>query len=137
MFKWNSDLCIDNGFIDEDHKKLLEIANRVLDLNHPNREAEELKRAIRELYDYVKYHFDREEELMKEIEYPGTESHHLKHEIIVKEMNQYLTSSHHMAEMLSNFRTLMNKWVLYHIMDEDKKLKEFMLARSASSKQTD
>ncbi|MBT3254746.1 MAG: bacteriohemerythrin [Candidatus Marinimicrobia bacterium] len=129
MFKWTDDMSIDHGFIDEDHKKLFDIANRVDQLNHPNRRAEELKQTIRELYDYVKYHFEREELFMQEIQYPNADVHHEKHEAIVKEMNHYLTTSHHMGEMLENFRLLMNKWVLHHIMDEDIQLREFMKSR--------
>ncbi len=133
MFVWTQVMSIDNGFIDEDHKKLIEIANRVVELHHPNRDAEELKQAIRDLYDYVKYHFQREEDLMAQIKYPGAEAHHQKHEEIVKDMNHYLTTSHHMGEMLENFRTLMNKWVLNHIMDEDIQLHEFMISKESSS----
>ncbi len=133
MFEWTRELSIDNGFIDEDHKKLIDIANRVVQLNHPNRDAEELKQAIRELYDYVKYHFQREEDFMQEIQYPEAEAHHQKHEDIVKEMNHYLTASHHMGEMLDNFRTLMNKWVLHHIMDQDIQLHEFMISKQSPS----
>ncbi len=133
MFAWTETMSIDNGFIDEDHKKLIEIANRVVQLHYPNRDAEELKQAIRELYDYVKYHFEREETFMQEIDYPHAAAHHQKHEGIVKDMNHYLNSSHHMGEMLENFRTLMSKWVLNHIMDEDIQLHEFMISRQSPS----
>ncbi len=129
MFEWTRDMSIDNGFIDEDHKKLIDIANHVEQLNHPNRDAEELKLVIRELYDYVKYHFHREEVFMEEVQYPGAEAHHEKHEAIVRDMNHYLTASHHMNEMLENFRNLLNKWVLHHIMSEDIQLHDFMASR--------
>jgi hemerythrin len=133
IFEWTSIMSIDNGFIDEDHKQLIELANRVVELHHPNRNAEELKQVIRELYDYVKYHFKREEDLMQKIGYPNMPIHQQKHQDIVKDMNHYLTSSHHMGEMLENFRTLMNKWVLNHIMDEDIQLGEFLVSRESQS----
>lgn len=132
MFQWNSDMAIDQGFIDEDHKKLIEIANRVEKLSHPNRDAEELKQAIRELYDYTKYHFVREEELMDEIKYPDAKEHNQKHGAIVKEMNHFLTSSQHMKEMLENFQKLVNKWVFHHIMAEDGKLRDFLEAQKST-----
>jgi len=132
VFEWTIDMRIDNGLVDEDHKALIGIANQVIELNRPNRDADKLKQAIRELYDYVKYHFVREEELMRKIKYAEVDSHHEKHEAIIKEMNHYLTSSHHMGEMLSNFRQLMNKWVINHIMEEDKKLHYFMESRVES-----
>lgn len=126
MFKWTMDMRIDNDVIDEDHKKLISLANHILELNRPNQDAEALKQAIRELYDYVKYHFAREEVLMVKLKYAAAEEHHEKHAAIVKDMNHYLTSSHHMGEMLSNFRNLMNKWVMNHIMEEDMKFHYFM-----------
>lgn len=130
-------MCIDYGFIDEDHKKLIEIANRVHMLNEGNQEAEELKQAIRELYSYVKYHFKREESLMRDLNYTNFEDHHQKHETIVKEMNHYLTTSHHMGEMLENFRKLMNKWVMNHIMSEDIKFHDFMELRQNLTREID
>lgn len=120
---------IDDGQIDDDHKELIAIANRVLWLERPNRDADELKMVIRELYDYVKYHFGREEVLMKNLDYPDFEAHHEKHEIIIRSMNYYLTESHHMGEILSNFRQLVSKWVTGHIMEDDKKLQRFMDAK--------
>ena len=80
-------MMIDNGQIDEDHKQLLAIANRVLAMDHPNREAEELRQAIRELYEYVKYHFKNEEAFMRDVNEPDLDSHHEKHRQIIKEMN--------------------------------------------------
>lgn len=69
MFEWTLKTQIDNGQIDEDHKQLIVLANRVLDLDRPNRDAEELKQVIRELYFYVKYHFAREEGIMHKLGY--------------------------------------------------------------------
>ncbi len=125
-FKWIPDMQVDNGQVDEDHKKLISLANRVLLLDRPNRDAEEMKRIIRELYDYVKYHFDREEKFMREIKYPAVDEHHERHHHIIADMNHHLTQSHHMSEILSNFRQLVNKWVINHIMEEDLKIKDFM-----------
>ena len=137
MFEWTIDMRIDNDVIDEDHKKLISLANKVMELNHPNRDAEELKVVIRELYEYVQYHFNREEALMSKLEYGAVEEHQQKHEAIITEMNQYLTSSRHMGEMLSNFRQLMNKWVISHIMDEDKKFQHFMASQVDSFQKKD
>ena len=68
-FKWTKEMRIDDGQIDADHKKLISIANRILTLEQPGKNAEVLKQLIRELYDYVVYHFAREEDLMKKLEY--------------------------------------------------------------------
>lgn len=132
MFEWTKKMSIDNSFIDEDHQKLIDIANHVIGLNHPGYDPEELKLAIRELYDYVKYHFKREESFMAEIGYPALAEHHEKHATIIKDMNHYLTTSHHMGEMLENFQQLMNTWVINHIMEEDCQLHKFLHSKQDS-----
>jgi len=126
LFEWTTDMEIDQGLIDEDHKRLLVIANRVLELDQPNRDAEDLKLAIRELYQYVQYHFKREESFMRESGYPELEEHHRKHQSIIQDMNNTLTRSHHMGDLLANFRDLLDKWVVRHIMVEDKKIHAFI-----------
>ncbi len=130
MFKWTPDMQIDNGQIDEDHQRLIAIANRVIELNHPAHDTEELKQVIRNLYDYVKDHFNREEQFMHKLGYPEVDVHQEKHAIIIADMNQYLTKSHHMGELLSKFRQLVNKWVINHIMEEDKKTHHFIKAQN-------
>ncbi len=67
MFEWTPDMQIDNGLIDEDHKQLFIIANRVFEIDHPNKDVEDLKLAIRELYDYVQYHFGTRRKLYARI----------------------------------------------------------------------
>jgi len=136
-FEWAKEMQIDKGQIDADHKELLSIANRVLNLNRPKRDAEELKQVIRELYNYVQYHFSREEALMEKWEYPELDAHHKKHDLIIREMNHCLTSSHHMGELLNNFRTLVNDWVITHILEEDKKIRVFREAKAKSRSKKD
>lgn len=126
IFLWTSDMAVDHGMVDEDHKQLIAIANRVFEFTRPNREAEEIKQVIRELYDYAKYHFAREEGLMSRLNYPARKEHARKHEVIIQDMNHHLTSAHHMGEILGNFKELVNTWVIRHIMEEDLKLAAYI-----------
>ncbi len=128
-FKWTKDMRIDDGQIDADHKKLISIANKVLTLEQSSKRADELKQLIQDLYEYVKYHFAREEDLMQKLEYPDMKSHQTKHENIILAMNLFLANAQNMDEILVNFRKLVSKWVIDHIMDEDKKLQRFMVAK--------
>jgi len=129
MFEWTEEMSIDDGFIDADHQKLIEIANRVMVLDQSERDAEALTQAIRELYNYVEYHFTREVDFMQHVKYPDVDSHQSKHQAILKEMNKLLNTSQHMGEMLDNFQVLMEDWVLRHIQVEDVKLSTFMESR--------
>ena len=128
-FKWTKEMRIDDGQIDADHKKLISIANKVLTLEQSSKRADELKQLIQDPYEYVKYHFAREEDLMQKLEYPDIKNHHTKHENIIQAMNLFLANAQNMDEILVNFRKLVSKWVIDHIMNEDKKLQRFMDAK--------
>jgi len=130
LFEWTTDMQVDEGLIDEDHKELLSIANRVLGLERPNQDAEDLKLSIRELYDYVRYHFQREENFMRESGYPDMDEHYKKHQVIIKDMNNALSQSHHMGDLLENFRQIVYRWVVSHIMKEDKKIQAFIQSQN-------
>ncbi|MCF7823928.1 MAG: hemerythrin family protein [Candidatus Marinimicrobia bacterium] len=132
MFEWTEDLQVDKGLIDKDHKELLSIANRVLNPEQSEKDPEELKQAIRELYDYVDYHFKHEEALMHECEYPDMGEHFKKHQLIIKDMNATLTKSRTMGELLDNFRKILYGWVISHIMKEDKKIQAYLLKQKPS-----
>jgi len=133
MFQWNREMSIDDGFIDADHQKLIEIANRIAALDPLDYDQEELKQAVRELYDYIRYHFTREVNFMQDIGFDGMQSHQKAHRRIVKEMNHHLTHAHHMGEMLENFQTLMETWIMEHIMVEDIKLRDFLRTRQGQA----
>ena len=126
MFEWKSEMAVDNGQVDADHKELFRLANCVLEIDQPRQDIEILKQLIYDLYDYVKFHFSREEDLMRKIGYPELEDHKQKHQFIIADMNHYLKRSHHLGEVLSGFRQLVNRWVVTHIMEEDKKIQTFM-----------
>ena len=136
-FEWTQELQIDNGQIDADHKELIAIANRILEMNKPSQDAEELKSIVRELYDYVKHHFTQEEEIMERLGYPKLEEHHEKHEIIIRDMNHFISSAQNISSIFVNFRRLVNKWVINHIMEEDKKIHVFMVTKLAAAPQAE
>lgn len=126
VFEWTPEMKIDNGQIDDDHQKLLSIANRILDVEHPKWDVEELRLAIQELFDYTEHHFTREEKMMRQIGYPEVDAHLEKHKSIIHEMGRRLTISRNMNDILSNYRKIMDEWVISHIMEEDKKIRQFM-----------
>ena len=119
MFKLTPDMCIDEGPIDQDHRRLFMLANRVIELRENESSAPELNRCISELYRYVKIHFDREEELMQKHNYPLLQVHHESHGKIVKQMNEYLTTADEFPNLISNFQDLMKVWIHDHILEED------------------
>lgn len=67
MFLWKKEFELGISSIDDQHKRLLEIGNRINDLliNHEEDDDnyDEIFMVIEELKDYTIYHFNTEEEL--------------------------------------------------------------------------
>lgn len=79
MFLWKKEFELGISSIDDQHKRLLEIGNRINDLliNHEEDDDnyDEIFMVIEELKDYTIYHFNTEEELFVKYKYPEYNEH--------------------------------------------------------------
>lgn len=118
--------------IDREHRRLIEIAARVHDgLAASGADAIAAARAaVAELLDYTATHFASEEALMAAAGYPELEAHRQLHRRLISqardmEMRAEFGEQHVPVE-LSQF---LYKWLVDHIMANDKKFGQFMAAR--------
>ncbi|MGV8133743.1 MAG: bacteriohemerythrin [Mangrovibacterium sp.] len=81
----SNSLSIGNVFVDNDHKKLFDICNELVDLVELNKDRKEFAKILSEMTDYARTHFKKEESYMKAFSYPEI-SEHIKshHEYIRK-----------------------------------------------------
>ena len=126
MFQWTTDLKVDGGHIDDDHRELFNIANRVSALDPENLDLAVLRSTVKDLYTYIEYHFSREEDFMRSIDYPQIDIHHQIHQDILKEMNVHLTESRDETELVRVFKSFLQRWILDHIMEEDLQIARFL-----------
>ena len=120
---WNDSLKIGHAVIDEDHRRLVAIANDVIGVKDPARELDTLKKAIHALADYMKGHFDREEAYQAAIGFKQADEHKAKHQAIIAEMNAMLRTSRDMVVLRDKLISLVKTWVMAHIVQEDMKMK--------------
>ncbi len=79
MIKWNNNYSVGISIIDEEHKKLIGILNRIICAKEHNVNPEELKEVLREMTDYSVTHFTTEEAYMKAFNYPEYQDHKEEH----------------------------------------------------------
>lgn len=130
-FEWKPDLEIDGSIIDTEHRRLFELANQILEFQEASEHETEIAQIIKELFDYVQYHFEHEEELMQTAIYPQLDQHHDTHQQIIQEMIQTMSAAANMSQILENFRDLMQRWVVDHIRQEDTKIRDFLRSQGA------
>ena len=122
---WNAKCRTGIEEIDSQHRLLFAISNELLEIDNPKNQEPEIKYLIRHLNDYVKSHFQFEEEWMEKNNYPGLIEHKEKHHKIISEINSVLTGSVTMTELRDSFGTLLDGWVRSHILVEDKKYSDW------------
>lgn len=126
MFQWKEEYSVDGCVIDHEHQHLFELANRILAIKDPAKQVDVVKEAIRNVYDYIEYHFSHEEELMREVEYPEYEQHAQKHQDLRNKMNMIPCTCYDIKHFVVEFKQFMAKWVLHHIIEEDTKIAPYL-----------
>lgn len=130
LFEWTEDLSVGVLTIDEQHKKLIAIINELNDAMKNGKAKEIIGKVIKELLDYTKYHFSKEEGLMAQANYIGIESHKLIHSQFVKNIenfeNDFKNGKITVTLELINF---LKDWLIKHIMGTDKKYSSTLIEK--------
>lgn len=132
-FVWQDAYRIGNEHIDQEHRHLLELANRVVRFRASGERLETVRDAVLALYDYVKTHFAHEEQYMHEIAYPGLPVHRVLHETIIHEMNVMMRESPQLDSLVYKLKRLVKTWVLDHIQEADSQIGEFLRQRGGTA----
>ena len=116
-------------FIDEEHAKLFEIANRAYDLltnQFVTDKYDAIVAVLEELKDYTKYHFNHEEEYMKSINYPKRFSQLHQHTQFISKLESYNLKEIdvNQQEGLLEILDFLALWLQSHIKGMDKKIGE-------------
>ena len=122
---WDDKYSIGNVMVDEEHKKLFDLAKTAYIYANKSISKEQMKEIVTGFFDYMKDHFTHEEDYMRSIGYPDLEEHTKIHKDIVRSMAELITKTKNINEMKENLLVIAKKWLLDHILQEDKKIEEW------------
>lgn len=130
---WSDDLSVGIGVIDDDHKKLLNLINNLQTaVFYPTGEAFE-RQALQELVDYTKYHFEREERMMVENDYPEYEEHKRQHEEMIAKVNGFMDAYEKNREgTIDQLTQFLKSWLINHIAGTDQRYSAHLHSRGVS-----
>lgn len=125
MIKWKEEYRIGVDQIDEQHKKLFEIANRAYKLLKNDfyyDKYDHIVEILTELKDYAIYHFQSEEEYMKSIAYRKFLSHKVEHDDFIEKINGVDLSvvDERQDENILELLNFIVNWIDGHILGRDK-----------------
>ena len=122
---WNRKYELGITIIDEQHKKLVEMTNRLFQASIRGSQMANsvFAEIIKEVTEYVKYHFAAEEAFMLKIGYPELEEHKKEH----REFIRYLLHAIKEFEeghtfVPKNFAIFLKDWTLQHIAMSDRRI---------------
>lgn len=124
MIFWKDDYKIGLEKIDDQHKKLFELAGEIYDLLKVSEDVDKYDQildVIQELKDYTNFHFKEEEEYMLSIKYPKFFSHKVLHNEFIEKVNSVNITSldDEQTKYLLDILDFILDWLQNHILKVD------------------
>ncbi len=124
---WTDEFCIGHEVIDAQHKWLVEMINRLIADPRAKTGSATVSETLREMTDYVRFHFATEENLMREIGFPHLEEHAAQHRAFEMKTAALIRSATLKVEsvpvVLLNY---LRNWLTKHILERDMELKHYL-----------
>lgn len=131
MFKWKEKFSCNIEEIDNQHKTLFDLGQRiynVVSLNDGYDHYDEILNTISALQNYTVYHFDYEEKLMEDYNYPDIENHKKQHKAFIHKVTnldaEYIDD--HQKKVSMDLLVFILDWIETHILKSDMNYKDFL-----------
>ncbi len=130
LFTWSEKYSVKVAEIDEQHKKLIGLVNRLNDAMRQGQGKQALSGVLKELVQYAANHFATEERIMLANGYPDYQEHKTKHDKITKTVldvqAQYEQGQTNITFELMDY---LANWVDKHILGTDMRYSSFLVAK--------
>ena len=121
LVTWNPSYSVKVKACDDDHLKLFSIINKLHDAMKVGKGSQLIHDIVRELADYTKFHFTREEALLLKSNYAQLGPHRAQHSVFVDKIEQ-------LQRELKEGKTgqsvevagFLRDWLVNHIQQTDK-----------------
>lgn len=135
VFPWNKNFDTGIAIIDEQHKKLVSLLNKLASHLAYRSDIPTLNAVFNELADYAAYHFQTEEAIWQqflsetdlELKHKGIHDSFMTEVFKLKEEEQ--TSP--FEKVIEDVLSFLTHWLVFHILDSDKRMAKVVLAIQA------
>lgn len=122
FYEWQDSFSVGSKAMDEQHKKMIGILNKLHDAMKEGKAAKEISLIVNEMADYTKFHFGSEEKLMSDSQYVGLASQKAEHIAFIKksvEFQENITSGK--LAISIDVLNFLKDWWTNHILITDMK----------------
>jgi len=128
VMKWSEQLSVKIHLFDHEHKKLVELINKLSDAMYKREGNNVLGAILNELADYTIIHFKHEEDAMRKYNFPGLDAHKKQHEDFISKVAETKKKYEEGAIMLTlPLIDFLTSWVQEHILKSDSGYSDFLV----------
>lgn len=129
MFEMKDEYLVGIEMIDEEHRKLFEIAEKTYQLLHNEYLADKydnISDILQELKDYTIEHFQHEEEYMEKIQYKRMFTQKMQHRAFIQKLEEYSSWNldRSQDDVIQDIFKFLTDWLTKHIYESDKLIGE-------------
>ena len=122
LFKWHTTYSVDNEELDNHHKRLFNILNKLYENCMGTELTHTLDPIVEELVSYSNDHFAAEEQHMRDIGYKDIDKQISEHRSFTQRALQLKrVVDKDDLELTKELIVFLGSWILKHVMEEDKK----------------
>lgn len=127
---WDESLSVGIKKIDQQHQELVKIINCLVENEDASGHSEPIAHVLDRMTQYAVYHFETEEGLMLQYDYPEYESHRDDHTQFKTKTAKFCLDALQGKETLSDeLLSYLRDWLTHHILKADMKYKPYFLER--------
>ncbi len=127
---WRPAFSVGHMTIDEQHRALLDIVNRMHRVLEGGGQAAELNGVVEELTTYTLHHFAYEEHVMEQCGFPGIEEHKRKHRAMMARVQAFRDeAAKGGAAVPLKLMAFLKDWLTKHILSTDMEYSGFLARR--------
>ncbi|MBF0110841.1 MAG: bacteriohemerythrin [Magnetococcales bacterium] len=133
FFPWDEKLVTGLEAMDDDHKKLLDLVNRLHDRMREGSGMAAIRHTLGELTDYTVFHFKREEDWYDQYQYHERDQHRRAHNGLITAVTE-LTGKYEAGNfaVAIDLLAIAKRWLVEHIMNDDHRAARFLQARGVA-----
>jgi len=133
FFPWGEELSVGVPRMDDQHRVLLRLINRIADLTDSGGGGAAIRVVLGQLVDYTKFHFKDEEKLMEVTGFKELAGHRKVHEGFVAEVGRLVAMATEGDSIdASTLLPVLKDWLIRHIQGTDKIYGAHVVAKSTS-----
>ena len=130
MSSWKDSLLLGVSLLDEQHHKLVELLDKLLEACKHGKGQVEIGQILNNTISYTKEHFTDEENLQERYSYPGINAHkrlHAQYIMKMKVLVQEYDKTGPSESLAGKLDKTLVEWIIDHINLEDRKLGAYIL----------